>query len=248
VSNQRIAIFGATSTIAAEVARCWAARGARLYLFARNAERLHALADELGETVVATACGDLDDLAANAARVERAIASLGGIDIALIAHGDLGDQQESERDLAAAESTLLTNLRSPVSLVIPLANALERQGRGKLAVLSSVAGDRGRPRNYTYGAAKSAVSVLLQGVRSRLYGTGVSVQDLRLGPVETPMTVDHQKNFSFSQPRDVARTIVAKIDRGAAIAYVPGWWRLVMAVVRWLPEPLFQRLRFLSAR
>lgn len=247
-SGQRVAIVGATSAIAGHVAREYARRGARLFLVARDAGRLRALADELGTSVAGTSSGDFDELAANGAHVEAAIAALGGLDVAVIAHGWLPDQIETERSLEVAMRAIAINFTSAVSFLIPIANHFEQQRSGRIAVLTSVAGERGRPRNYTYGAAKSATTTYLEGVRSRLYDAGVSVHDLRLGPVDTPMTVDHPKNALFGRADAVGRGIVAAIERGRRVTYLPAIWRPIMAIVRWLPEPIFQRFDFLSGR
>ncbi|MET0287853.1 MAG: SDR family NAD(P)-dependent oxidoreductase [Polyangiales bacterium] len=244
----RIAIFGATSAIAAELARHYAAKGQRLYLIGRNAQKLKALVAELGPAVLGYATQDFDVTAEAEACVGEVIEGLGGIDIAVIAHGLLGDQLQSESSLEVAEQIAHTNYASVVALLIPLANYFERKGGGQLAVLSTVAADRGRPRNYTYAAAKSALNIYLQGVRSRLYARGVQVHTIKLGPVDTPMTVDHGKNLLFSKAPAVARGIARAIERGQAEAYVPRFWQPVMFAVRNLPEPLFQRVRGLSGR
>ena len=135
-----------------------------------------------------------------------------------------------------------------VSLLIPLANHLEAAGAGRIGVITSVAGDRGRPRNYTYGAAKGALHIYLQGLRTRLYTRGVAVTTLKLGPVDTPMTADHEKHALFGKPTLVADGVNAAMDARTAEAYVPSFWRLIMPIVKHTPEPLFQRLRFLSGR
>jgi decaprenylphospho-beta-D-erythro-pentofuranosid-2-ulose 2-reductase len=246
--KQHVAIFGATSAIAADVARVYAARGARLYLVGRNAEKLARLESELEGSVVACATQDFDDTQAAAACVERAVATLGTLDVALIAHGLLGDQEASERTLAEAEQIARTNYLSVIALVIPLANHLERQGTGHLAVMSSVAAERGRPRNYTYAAAKSALNTYLQGVRSRLYRSQVHVHTLKLGPVDTPMTLTHPKNWLFAQSPRVAKQLVAAIDAGEREVFVPGFWRPIMFTVRNLPEFVFQRVGALARR
>jgi short-subunit dehydrogenase len=246
----RVILLGATSAIAAEAAAIYAARGDRLCLVGRNPDKLAALVDRLsasGAAPIAIAA-DFDDLGRNGAVVAEAAAALGGCDIALIAHGLLGDQLASERDFAEAERTIRTNFTSVVSLLVPLANLLEQQGAGRLGVITSVAGERGRPRNYTYGAAKGALNLYLQGVRSRLWPSGISVTALKLGPVDTPMTASHRKHLLFGQPAPVARAIVAAIDSGRAEAFVPWFWSAIMPVVRRTPEALFQRLRFLSGR
>ena len=243
-----IAIFGATSTIAAATARVYAARGARLYLVGRNSDKLQALADELSQAVVGTAVQDFDDTKAAQACVERAFAALGKVDIALIAHGLLGDQLRSEQDLQVAEQIARTNYLSVMALLIPLANLLEAQRDGHLVVFSTVAAERGRPRNFTYAAAKSALNVYLQGMRSRLYPANVQVHTIKLGPTDTPMSADHKKNILFSQADDVARQVVKVVERGHAEAYVPAYWRGIMFAVRNMPEFVFQRIGALSGR
>jgi short-subunit dehydrogenase len=243
-----VLVFGATSAIAADVARLYAARGARLCLVGRNAEKLAHLALELPPDRVTTAVADFARLTNAEELVRAAIDELGGVDVALVAHGDLGDQLESERDFAAAEATIVANFTSAVALLIPLANHMEGAGHGTIGVITSVAGERGRPRNYTYGAAKGALNVYLQGLRSRLYAAGVKVTTLKLGPVDTPMTRTHRKTLVFSTPASAARGIVAALDAGAAEAYVPRFWAAIMPIVKNTPERLFQALPFLSGR
>lgn len=244
----RVLILGASSAIAAEVARRYARDGARLYLVARNAERLAALVEELEPAVAGHAVLDLCELERAPDCVDDAITALGGLDIALIAHGYLGDQLRSERELDEALRSFSVNLLSPVALLIPLANMLEIQGRGHIGVITSVAGVRGRPRNFSYGAAKGGLSHYLEGLRSRLYRSGVQVHDFKLGPVDTPMTATHHKNALFAQPGPVAAAIVRGLGGHGGVHYVPGFWRWIMWIVRNLPEAVFQRLPFLSGR
>lgn len=252
--EERVLIFGATSAIAAEVAVLYARRGARLHLVARNADKLSALAERLradpgtAHAVVSTERADFAQLADSSALVARALSALGGFDTVLIAHGDLGDQLASERSFDAAEATLLVNFTSVVALLVPLANHLEAARSGRLGVITSVAGERGRPRNYTYGAAKGGLNVYLQGLRSRLYRSNVSVTTLELGPVDTPMTRDHEKHPLFGKPAPVARDIVAALDARESRAIIPRAWRIIMPLVKLVPEPLFQKLSFLSGR
>jgi short-subunit dehydrogenase len=244
-----VLILGATSAIAAEMARQLAAEGSRLYLLGgRSKEKLDALTSPLGAAVVGAATADFDQTAANAGRVDTAVRALGRVDLAVIAHGLLGDQLATEAQYDDALPVLTTNLLSVISLLIPLGNYFEKARGGHIAVFSSVAADRGRPRNYTYASAKGALNVYLQGLRSRLYPGGTGIHVLKVGPVHSPMTVDHEKNRLFAHPPEVAREVLSAISRGRAVAYVPWYWRPIMAVVRGLPEPLFQRARSLSGR
>lgn len=246
---ERVLILGATSAIAAEVAVIHARRGDRLHLVGRSAEKLRAVAARCGGGSVSTALADFSALESAEAVIRGASEALGGVaERALIAHGELGDQLETERDIAAAEAVFRTNLVSAVALLIPLSNAMEGAGRGRIGVITSVAGERGRPRNYTYGAAKGALNVYLQGLRTRLYASGVKVTTLKLGPVDTPMTEGHPKHALFGRAPEVAGDIVRAMDRGAAVAYAPRVWGAIMAVVRATPERVFQRVSFLSGR
>ncbi|HKU40254.1 MAG TPA: SDR family NAD(P)-dependent oxidoreductase [Polyangiales bacterium] len=244
----RVIVFGATSAIAAEVAALYAKRGAALHLVGRSADKLAALARKFEAVRPQTTVADLDDLHANERLVWRVIEELGGADVVLIAHGLLGDQLQSEHNLGEAEHIIRTNYLSPVSLLIPLANHFAAARGGRLAVITTVAAERGRPRNYTYGSAKAGLNTYLQGVRSRLHPNGVSVTTLKLGPVDTPMTTHHTKNALFARPEYVAREIVSAIDARSSEVFVPKRWAAIMPVVRLMPEPLFQKLPFLSGR
>ncbi len=245
---QRVLILGATSAIAAEVAVIHALRGDRLHLVGRNPDKLEAVAHRCRASEVTSQVADFDDLAHNATVVQTAIATLGELDIVLLAHGLLGDQLATERSFEDAAAVIRTNYTSVISLLIPLANHVESAHHGRIGVITSVAGDRGRPRNYTYGSAKGALSIYLQGLRTRLYPSGASITTLKLGPVDTPMTHDHKKHVLFGKPAAVAKDIVRAIEHRTPEAYVPSIWGAIMPVVRGAPERLIQALPVLSGR
>lgn len=246
--QRKTLIVGATSAIAAEVAHICAARGDQLFLVGRDPQKLSALVSSLGQSVVGSESCDLDEFAQADARVARWLEQLGGVDRALIAHGYLGDQQRSEREFDYAQKIIGTNFVSAVSLLMPLANVFEAQGHGHLAAITSVAGERGRPRNYTYGASKSGLTSYLEGLRSRLYRQGVRVHNLKLGPVDTPMSAGHPQNFLWGKRRPVAHGIVRAMERRWHTSYLPRSWAAVMSIVRVLPEFVFQRFGFLAGR
>lgn len=246
--QRRTLILGANSAIAAEVAALCAARGDRLWLVARDAAKLRVLVASLGNAVVGHETADFEQFDRAAGIVQRAITGLGGCDRALIAHGWLGDQLQSERDVAYARRIVDVNFTSAVALLLPLAAHFEQQGHGHLAAITSVAGERGRPRNYTYGASKRALGCYLEGLRSRLWRSGVRVHDIKLGPTATPMSEGHPQNFLWGEKRAVARGIVAAMEGRRLAVYLPKSWRLVMAIVRVMPEWLFQRFAFLAGR
>ena len=243
---RRVAHGSISSRVTRRSSARWRARWAE---HARGAEQARGAEHARGAAPnVTTRAADFSDLDANDALVGDCIEALGGVDVVLIAHGDLGDQLASERAFAEAERIVRVNFTSVVALLVPIANHLEKAGRGTVAVITSVAGDRGRPRNYTYGAAKGALNVYLQGLRTRLFSAGVHVVTLKLGPVDTPMTEGHAKNALFGKPERVARGIVRAIDLGTPEAYVPSIWGAIMPVVKSTPERVFQKLSFLSGR
>lgn len=242
---ETVLVLGATSDVAIEIARVHHARGDVLHLVGRDEARLSALAKNFESTFSAF---DFRHVERIAPFVEGLLHAYGPFDRVLVAHGLLPDQRATELDFGSAEESFLVNLRSVVAFLIPLANALEAEGRGRLAVLGSVAGERGRPRNYTYAAAKAAVHIYTEGLRSRLHERGVSVTTIKLGPVDTKMTRDHEKNALFSRADEVARAIVVAMDRRRGNVFVPGYFRLILAVVRALPESLFQRIPSLRDR
>jgi short-subunit dehydrogenase len=246
VESPRVFIAGATSAIAQACARRLVPRGARFFLIARDALKLDVVAGDLrarGASQVECAVADLDEVERHAGLVDAAAAALGGVDIALIAHGVLPDQAQCEADFARTLAAIHTNFVGAASLAAALANHLEKRGRGTLVVIGSVAGDRGRRSNYVYGAAKGGLAVFLSGLRHRLHRAGVNVVTVKPGFVDTPMTRAFPKGALWATPDQVARGIVRAIDRGAYEVYVPGFWRIIMAVVRGLPERIFLKTR-----
>jgi len=168
---------------------------------------------------------------------------LGGLDTVLIAHGTLSDQAECERSVEALRREFDVNALSTMALLTPLANRFQQQGHGTLAVISSVAGDRGRMSNYAYGSAKAAVSAFLSGQRQRLQKYGVNVLTIKPGFVDTPMTREFPKGALWAQPEVVARGIANAIDKGRSVVYLPWFWSLIMLVIKHVPEFVFKRVK-----
>lgn len=243
---RRILIIGAASAIAEATAREFAGRGDALCLVGRDAARLATIAADLtvrGAVRTATAVLDVTDFAAHAGVIEQAERDLGGLDTVLIAHGTLSDQAECERSVDTLRREFDINALSVMSLLTPLANRFAAQGHGTLAVISSVAGDRGRMSNYAYGSAKAALSAFLSGLRQRLQKSGVNVLTIKPGFVDTPMTKDFPKGALWAKPEDVAKGIVKAIDKGRSVVYLPWFWWLIMLVIRNVPEFVFKRVK-----
>ena len=218
---------------------------ARFFLVGRSPEKLEAVARDLltrGAAAVAIHAMNLDDTQLHPAMLAEAAANLGTIDLALLAHGVLGVQEDAQASYPNAEAVLQTNFLSPVSLITWLANYFEATKQGTLAVISSVAGDRGRKSNYVYGASKGALNVFLDGVRNRIDRSGVHVLTIKPGFVATPMTAHLPSGPLFATPVQVAKGILAAIDSRKDIAFVPGFWALIMFVIRGVPQSIFKKL------
>lgn len=244
---ERAVIFGATSAIAAGFGRALAARGARLHLVGRDEAKLAATRDDLlarGAAQVTTAVVDLNLASEHARLVAEAAAALGSLDAALVAQGTLSDQERCARDAALAQMELTTNFVAPASLLAQLALHFESQGRGAIVVIGSVAGDRGRASNYVYGSAKAGLAAFASGLRARLREKGVAVLTVKPGFVDTPMTAAFAKGPLWAQPDDVGRGILRATEAGRTVVYLPGFWGVIMFVIRHLPEWVFLRMKF----
>src|SRR5712691_1291526 len=241
----RILIVGATSAIAHETAKCFAKDGVEFFLVGRSSEKLEDVGNDLkvrGARRVETYVLDVVDIDRHQEMVESAISTLDGLDMVLIAHGTLGDQQKCERSVAEMMKEFTTNCTSVISLLTILANYFERQKRGCIAVVSSVAGDRGRKSNYVYGASKGAVSIFLQGLRNRLDKSGVAIVTIKPGIVDTPMTAALKKGLLFANVRVVGQGVYQAMKKRKEVVYLPWYWRVVMFMLRRIPEPVFKKL------
>ena len=243
--TKKILVLGATSGIAEATCRILAAQGAQMFLIARNPEKLAAVAADLktrGAAYVGTAVADLDDTDKHAELLSHAINSLTGMDVAYLAYGILGDEPRAEQDFEHAAQILHSNFVAPVSLLTWLANFCVQRHAGLLAVISSVAGDRGRKSNYLYGSSKAGLTAYLAGLRNRIDREGVTVLTIKPGPVKTAMTASMKGSEKFADVNKVAATIVKAIDAKKDNLYVPFQWQPIMFIIRNIPDRIFKKL------
>lgn len=243
LSRQRIVIIGATSAIAEHCARLWARLDTDFVLVGRDRAKLGRVADDLRvrspQASVETFTLDFLDVSA----VTNLAQQLGQaeIDVVLIAHGDLPLQSACEEDVRVAQAALQINGVSPALFAEAFAMQLNQQGHGTLAVIGSVAGDRGRKTNYVYGAAKGLVERYVQGLQHRFAGSSIQIVLIKPGPTATPMTA-HLPASGLASVDSVARAIVKAIHAGQPEVYVPAKWRLIMRIVQHLPRSIFHKL------
>jgi short-subunit dehydrogenase len=242
----RIVVIGATSTIAEHCCRLWVARETcDLVLVARDVAKAGRVAEDLrvrspASTVTVVEADFLDPTAIGRLANETATRP---IDIVLIAHGMLPEQSLCKNDLALCRDTLEVNAVSPALFAEAFAGHFAKAERGTLAIIGSVAGDRGRKANYTYGACKSLVARYAEGLQHHFAGTGVSVVLIKPGPTDTPMAASHRASGRrLASVEEVARAIVRGVDVKRPVVYAPAQWALIMFMVRHLPRFIFNRL------
>jgi short-subunit dehydrogenase len=239
----RILIIGATSAIAEATARLYAARGAHLFLVGRDRGKLERIAGDLrlrGGTPHVHVL-DANDIAAHGSMLDEAWRVLAGVDLALIAHGTLPEQSACAGSVEVSMCEFGTNAGSVIALGVALAQRL--QAPATLAVISSVAGDRGRASNYLYGSAKAAVTAFTSGLRQSLHASGVNVLTIKPGFVDTPMTAGFRKGALWATPGQIARGIERAVAKRRSVAYLPWFWWGVMRVITHIPEAMFRRIR-----
>lgn len=239
-------VLGALSEIAEAACRLYAKEGAQLVIVGRDEARLKTLADDLMVRGASKAVPEVADLADSQPLPAFAnwVAKLGGIDIVLLAYGALGEQRALEQDLEAAGKLIDTNFRSAALWILAAANQLESQKSGTLVVIGSVAGDRGRQSNYIYGATKAGLAVLVEGVAHRLARSGARAVLIKPGFVDTSMTAHiPNKGALWSSPQKIAALILKAADGRKPIVYAPGYWRLIMSVIKSIPSGVFHRTK-----
>ncbi len=241
----KVLILGATSPIARGLAMRFATDGARLYLAARDPHEARRIADDLEVRAGAPALAgafDAEDFSSHEEFLRNAVGELGGLDGVIVCFGAHAEEERAQVEPHAALSEIAQNFTGAVSLITLVARHMEAQDTGFIIVIGSVAGERGRARNYVYGSSKGALHLFAQGLRGRLWKTAVHVMTVKLGTVDTRMTWGREGVLLSISPERAADLIYRAYRRKSEVVYVPGRWRFIMGGVRLIPERQFKRL------
>ena len=244
MNTRAVLILGARSDMALAIAHRFAKAGHPIQLAARNTASLEAEQTDMALRYnVEITLHDFEAL-----ETKTFAAFVDGLPvlphIAVCAVGYMGEQEENEKDLAAAAAVLRSNFEGPALILAELANRFAARGAGTLVGISSVAGDRGRATNYVYGSAKAGFTAFLSGLRNRLAGEGVHVVTVLPGFVATKMTEEMELPEKLTaQPGEVAEAVYRAVQKGKNVIYVRRIWWLIMMIIRNIPEGIFKKLR-----
>lgn len=235
---QSILILGATSSIARACSEIFALRKCKLFLVSRDGAELERIASDLRirfNVVVEYASFDITQIDAHALFLKKLIDKMGNIDGLIMAVG-LIDKLDCQKVIAA-------NFTGPVLFLEHFVKYLVSQKKGFIIGLSSVAGDRGRKPNYIYGASKAALTTYLQGLRNNLYPSKIQILTIKLGLIDTKMVFGGKYPlFLAASPKKTAIKIIRALDKRKESVYIPRIWRVVMLIIRLIPEKIFKRL------
>jgi len=246
---RNVIVCGATSAVAFALCRRLAARGWRLHLLGRDRKRLEEMIADLrvrGATTVSCGLFDAADIQAIPSSFQAAVAAVAEpIDGVIVCHGLLADEADKLPTPESIKRTIDVNFTSAAIVLSLAAQQLVDRRAGFLVAISSVAGDRGRQSNFCYGSAKAGLTAWLSGLRNRLQPTGVRVLTIKPGIIDSPMTNgrDVGPKALITSPETVATAVEQAILHGRDVVYTPWFWRPIMAVIRWIPERVFKRLR-----
>lgn len=241
-----ILILGATSAIAHSLAKKYANEGSHAFtLLGRNEQRLYSCALELkaiGDHQVDVQIVDFLNATSIIQIIDESIQKYGSIDIAVLAQGSLTEQEKAKKDLQYLKDEFMLNA---MSIIIPaqyIGNHFKEIGKGILIGIGSVAGERGRKGNYAYGSSKSAIHTFLSGLRNDIGNEKIRIMTIKPGFVATPMTAHLKQSPLFVKPDYIAKEIMRGIEQGIDVMYIPSYWRLIMMIIRALPEKIFMKL------
>ncbi len=244
--NEHWLIIGASSAIARAFARLVAERGAAVTVAGRDIEDLEAIAADNRLRGAKSTRAIYCDLASSESRttcIANALIPGTTLNI-LVAAGYMPEQDAMDADPGLLTQMINATYTGPVAILQGLAPELERQRGGKVVVIGSVAGDRGRRKNYLYGSAKAALGTYTDGLRARLFVSGTTVTLVKPGFIDTAMTWGLPKLFLVSSPENCAKAILSAAENNLSHLYHPFFWRYIMLIIKNLPNFIMKRLNF----
>ena len=242
--EKSVLIIGATSDVARATAHLFAKKGYELVLMARNEDKVAAISNDITIRYGVSCTPVVMDILSFEGH-KPLIDSMENLPFLTICFvGYLGDQEIAEKGIDMTRAIIDANYTGPVSLLNAIASRYEKQTSGYIIGISSVAGDRGRMSNYTYGSAKAGFTAYLSGLRNRLFHKGVHVVTIKPGFMDTQMTagMDLPKLLTI-KPAEAAQSIYRIAQSKKNTVYLSWKWRYIMLIIKNIPETIFKRLK-----
>ena len=244
--SQSVLILGASSPIARATAVEFAKKGYSVFLAGRDLEDLERIGNDIKirfEVPVKWGIFNAVAYETHASFIQNVSKVMDGLEGIYVGFGMLGDQAKAVVDFTEAHHIIQANYVGAVSALTHAANLLAKSQKGFIIGISSVAGERGRQSNYVYGSAKAGLTTFLQGLRNRMFPLGVHVLTVKPGFVDTSMTYGKEGVMFSAPPERIGKAILRAVEKKRNVVYLPGFWRVIMGIVRAIPETLFKRLR-----
>ena len=245
-NRETIVILGGTSTIAKNVAKIWLKqRPIKIILIGRNSQKLQAVFSELNNinplSEINYAELKFDDIDAGRKLIHEIVKS-NNVSKVLIAFGTLPNQLECEENSIRLKDALFINGVLPVIYADIFASKINSSLPSTIAIIGSVAGDRGRRSNFFYGSAKSMIHTYVEGARHKFKDSNLNLCIIKPGPTQTPMTESLGLRIKLADPKIVSRDIVDGIEKNKSEIYTPSKWKIIMFIIKSLPEFIFHKL------
>ena len=244
MSKETVLILGAKSDVAMSTAHYFAKAGYDMQLAARKVNSLDQYKSDFEQKYqINVTLHEFDALKIDSHKhFANSLPQLPNVIVCAV--GNMGEQKKNEQDIELASNIIRSNFEGPASIFSIFANLFEQRGSGTLVGISSVAGERGRAKNYIYGSSKAGFTVFLSGLRNRLAMRGVHVITVLPGFVATKMTNNIQLPKKITaQPDQVGKAILNAVKKRTNIIYVSPIWRIIMMIIRNIPEQIFKKMK-----
>jgi decaprenylphospho-beta-D-erythro-pentofuranosid-2-ulose 2-reductase len=242
---RRVILVGATDGVGLSLARLYLGRMWWVSILGRDTEKLARVTEQLSgefpEGTLTTHLCDVTRPETVAPAFHAALIALGQADLVIYCAGIQSEGDHLSSDLAADSLTADVNFVGAMRVLGLAADYFRAAGRGHIAAIGSIAGERGRKANPAYGASKAALHTYLEGLRNRLHPFGVRVSTIKPGFIRTRMLTGRTDTPGAIEPSAAAKLIARGLDRGRESFFVPRWWALVALVVRHCPRFIFKR-------
>jgi short-subunit dehydrogenase len=242
--NQTWLILGASSSMARAFARAVSEQGAAVFLAGRDMDDLGRMAADCslrGARLAEAVKFDARKPAGFAAINDRLTLEDGMLNVAVFT-GSMPPQSQVDKDPGLIEGVVADSHVGPATFLQGFVPIMEARGGGTVVGVGSVAGDRGRIGNYVYGSAKAGFATYLAGLRNRLTRAGGHVVTVKPGFTDTGMTWGLPGMFLVASPDAAARDILKAVAKKRDVIYTPGFWRIIMTIIRSIPERMFKKM------